>query len=60
MADQFLMENGATFPTILDTSDDAMKLSGEMESIGMSAVPLTYIIGKGRPDYRRVVWVPRE
>jgi peroxiredoxin len=41
---EFLSENGATFPTILDSSDAATKVS--WSDYKGSGVPLNYIIDK--------------
>jgi peroxiredoxin len=41
---EFLGENGATFPTILDSSDAATKVG--FRDYKMSGVPLNYIIDK--------------
>jgi peroxiredoxin len=41
---EFLGENGATFPTILDSSDEARKVS--WSDYKASGVPLNYIIDK--------------
>ncbi len=45
---EFLKENSATFPNILDTSQAAIKTSLEDYQTlgGMSAVPLSYIIDR--------------
>jgi peroxiredoxin len=40
----FMRENSATFPTILDSSDAAMKIA--FNGYQMSGVPLNYIIDK--------------
>jgi thiol-disulfide isomerase/thioredoxin len=41
---EFLAENGATFPTILDSSDEARKI--QFSGYKGSGVPLNYIIDK--------------
>jgi len=47
VAVEFLRENGATFPTILDTSQAAWKACAKFETLGgMSGVPLTYLIDR--------------
>jgi peroxiredoxin len=42
----YLKANKATFPSILDASDEANKAMSQYETLGMSAVPMTYIIGR--------------
>jgi peroxiredoxin len=42
----YLKANHATFPNILDASDAANKAVSEYETLCMSAVPMTYIIGR--------------
>ncbi len=46
VAVEFLRENGATFPTILDTSQAAHEACGKLEMLGRSGVPLTYLIDR--------------
>jgi peroxiredoxin len=46
VAVQFLDENGAKFPTVLDPSPAAREACGKFETMGRSAVPLTYIIDR--------------
>jgi peroxiredoxin len=41
---EFLAENGATFPTVLDSSDAAVKTG--FQDYRMSGVPLNYIIDR--------------
>jgi peroxiredoxin len=41
---EFLAENGATFPTILDSSDAALKV--QFQGYRGSGVPLNYLIGR--------------
>jgi peroxiredoxin len=44
---EFLRENGATVPTVLDTSKAAWEVCGKFETMGgRSGVPLTYIIDR--------------
>jgi peroxiredoxin len=42
----YLKENGITFPNALDTSEAAWKVMGQYEMLGMSAVPMTYVIDR--------------
>jgi peroxiredoxin len=42
----FLKENGITFPIVLDCTPAAWQAMSQYETIGMSAVPLTYLIGR--------------
>ncbi len=42
----YLKANEATFPNILDASDEANRAVREYETLGMSAVPMTYVIGR--------------
>ena len=46
MAVEFLEENGATFPTILDSSPAAREALAKYETLGMRAVPLTYVVDR--------------
>jgi hypothetical protein len=47
IAEEFLKENKATFPTILDTSGAANDVMEQFTTLpGMSAVPLSYLIDK--------------
>ena len=66
IAQKFLNENEANFPTVLDTSMDAQNVMGEYQTMrGRSAVPLSYVIdeeGKiftgyygGRSDHESVL-----
>jgi peroxiredoxin len=41
---EFMAENGATFPTILDSSDEAMKVG--FQDYRGSGVPLNYVIDR--------------
>lgn len=44
---EYLKENKVTFPNILDTSNDAGQAMRRYETLaGMSAVPMTYVIGR--------------
>jgi peroxiredoxin len=43
---EFLGENGATFPTILDGSPEALKTNRKLQTLGMTAVPLTYVFDR--------------
>jgi len=38
--------NRVMFPNILDASDGANRAVSQYETLGMSAVPMTYIIGR--------------
>ena len=43
----YLKANEVTFPNILDTSDAANQAVSQYETLGgMSAVPMTYVIGR--------------
>jgi peroxiredoxin len=42
----YVKENGMTFPNVLDTSDAAYKAMMQYETLGMSAVPMTYVIDR--------------
>ena len=42
----YLKANQATFRNILDSSDAANRAMAEYETLAMSAVPMTYIIGR--------------
>ena len=46
IAKQFLDDNGATFPTVLESSAAAHQVMAKYETFGMSAVPLTYVIDR--------------
>ena len=46
IAQQLLDENGVQFPNILDTSDTANRAVSQYETLGMSAVPMTYVINR--------------
>ena len=46
IAVDYLKENGMTFPNVLDTSEAAWKVMGQYETLGMSAVPMTYVIDR--------------
>lgn len=44
---EYLKENKASFPNILDTSDNAGQAMRQYETLaGMSAVPMTYVIDR--------------
>ena len=44
---EYLEENKVTFPIILDTSQAAWQAMAQYETLGgMSAVPMTYVIGR--------------
>lgn len=42
----YLKENHVTFPNVLDTSDAAVQAMRRYETLGMSAVPMTYLIDR--------------
>ncbi len=43
----YLKANQVTFPNVLDDSDAANRAESEYETlVGMSAVPMTYVIGR--------------
>jgi len=42
----YLKENQVTFPNALDASDAAIRAMGQYETLGMSAVPMTYVIDR--------------
>ena len=43
----YLKANGATFPNVLDSSEAALRATGQYETLGgMSAVPMTYVIDR--------------
>lgn len=42
----YLKENGMTFPNVLDTSEAAYKAMRQYETLGMCAVPMTYVIDR--------------
>ena len=44
IAVEFLKDNGATFPNVLDSSPEAQQFRFQLDTLGMSAVPQTYII----------------
>ncbi len=44
IARKFVTENEATYPTILDTSLEGYQAMAQYETLGMSAVPMTYLI----------------
>jgi peroxiredoxin len=46
IAIDFMIENGVTYPNILDSSDEANRAIYQYETMGMSAVPMTYVIDK--------------
>ena len=43
----YLKANQVTFPNILDTSSAGYKVLSQYETLGMSAVPMTYVIDRG-------------
>jgi len=43
---EYLKENKVSFPNIFDTSDAAGQAMRQYETFGMSAVPMTYVIGR--------------
>ncbi len=44
---EYLKANEVTFPNVLDSSDAASQAMREYETLaGMSAVPMTYLIGR--------------
>jgi len=43
---EYLKANEVTFPNILDTSDTANRAVSQYETLGMSAVPMTYVINR--------------
>jgi peroxiredoxin len=42
----YLKENQVTFPNVLDTSEAAIRTMMQYETLGMSAVPMTYVIDR--------------
>ncbi len=42
----YLKANAVTFPNILDTSDAGNRAMFQYETLGMSAVPMTYVINR--------------
>jgi peroxiredoxin len=46
IAKAHLKENQVTFPNALDTSDAANLAMMQYETLGMSAVPMTYVIDR--------------
>jgi peroxiredoxin len=46
IAKEFVIANGITFPIILDCSTDARMAMNKYEMNGMTAVPMTYLIGR--------------
>lgn len=47
IAVDYLKQNQVTFPNVLDSSDTANRAMMEYETLrGMSAVPMTYLIGR--------------
>ena len=42
----YLKENQVTFPIALDTSEAAIRAMMQYETLGMSAVPMTYVIDR--------------
>lgn len=43
---EFLDDNGVTFPSILDPSSEANRCIMQYETLGMSAVPMSYLIDR--------------
>ena len=43
---EYLKANAVTFPNILDTSDTGNRAMSQYETLGMSAVPMTYVINR--------------
>ena len=43
---EYLKANAVTFPNILDTSDTANRAVSQYETLGISAVPMTYVINR--------------
>jgi hypothetical protein len=43
---EYLKENQVTFPNAFDTSTAATRAMMEYETLGMSAVPMSYLIGR--------------
>lgn len=46
IAMDYLKENGMTFPNVLDTSEAAYNAMRQYETLGMCAVPMTYVIDR--------------
>jgi peroxiredoxin len=42
----YLKENQVTFPNVLDSSEAAIRTMMQYETLGMSAVPMTYVIDR--------------
>jgi peroxiredoxin len=42
----YLKENQVTFPNVLDSSEAAIRAMMQYETLGMSAVPMTYVIDR--------------
>jgi peroxiredoxin len=42
----YMKANDVTFPNILEASDRANRAVSQYETLGMSAVPMTYVIGR--------------
>ena len=42
----YMEENGFTFPNILDASPASWEVINKYETLGMTAVPLTYLIDR--------------
>jgi peroxiredoxin len=42
----YLKANEVTFPNILDTSDTGHRAVAQYETLGMGAVPMTYVIDR--------------
>ena len=44
---EYLKQNGVTFPNALDSTEAAWRAMSQYETLGgMSAVPMTYLIGR--------------
>ncbi len=41
-----MKENKVTFPNVLDPSQKAWEVTSKYETLGMSAVPMTYVIDR--------------
>ena len=46
IAKEFVKQNGITYPIALDASQAAIDALGKYETLGMTAVPMTYLIGR--------------
>ena len=43
---EYLKANEVTFPNILETSENGYRVLSQYETLGMSAVPMTYVIDR--------------